>query len=294
MTVNASNEESYQYNRVHLATSCNDCSGIPKVNGAGSFFGLENEYQIMHNGVLVKRGSYHGEWMSEIISKLKGHHEPQEEKVFSEVLKTLCPGAVMIELGSFWAYYSLWFQQSISNAKSILIEPNAKKLAIGKEHFELNKMQGTFIRGFVGASAKQSAEFVDWDGSKSLISRVSVDELLAEFEVTSLDILHADVQGAEFDMLRGATKSLEAGRIKYLFISTHGCEHRRCIRYLKKYNYQIVVEHSILESFSGDGLIVAQSPALPLLRINISRNPCSLLARIRQHLACFKRIFLYE
>ena len=122
MTINASNEESYQYNRVHLATSCNDCSGIPKVNGAGNFFGEENEYQMMHNGVLIKRGSYHGEWMSEIISKLEGHHEPQEEKVFSEVLKTLCAGAVMIELGSFWAYYSLWFQRSVSNAKSILIE----------------------------------------------------------------------------------------------------------------------------------------------------------------------------
>jgi len=44
---------------------------------AGHFVGETQDMQIMHNGILIKRGSYHGEWMSEIIQKLRGHHEPQ-------------------------------------------------------------------------------------------------------------------------------------------------------------------------------------------------------------------------
>src|SRR3546814_6974305 len=94
----------YDLKRIKLTINCRDCDSLPKVQEAGQCFGENQEYQRMHNGLTIYRGTYHGEWMTEVIRQLQGHHEPQEEKVFAEVLSHLKPGASMLELGSFWAY----------------------------------------------------------------------------------------------------------------------------------------------------------------------------------------------
>lgn len=276
--------------RVKLALTCRDCDYLPKVPGAGECFGERQEFQRMHNGVTIYRGSYHGEWMTHVIRELHGHHEPQEEKVFAEVLQHIEPGSAMLELGSFWAYYSLWFQQAVPDAVSIMVEPNADKLEVGKKHFNINRAEGKFIRGFVGAESLPEAVFTDWDGKVSRIPQVSVDDLMRELQLDRLAILHADVQGAEYDMLKGAVAALTNKKIQYLFISTHGFQHRKCIRLLKTYGYQVIAEHSVLQSFSGDGLIVAKSPdcARPGL-IPISLRPVSAWAFIRYELAGLKQ-----
>lgn len=276
--------------RLRTTIECQDCSNIPKVEGAGECFGENQEFQRMHNGVVIRRGSYHGDWMTGVIQNLQGHHEPQEEKVFAEVLAYLKPGATMVELGSFWAYYSLWFQRSVPNAVSIMVEPNPEKLEVGKEHFRLNDFEGTFIRGFVGDESLHEAVFTDWDGKESKIPQVSVDGLMRDYQLGSIDILHADVQGAEFDMLKGSTKALSDFKIKYFFISTHGHEHKRCKRFLTEHGYLIVAEHSVLQSYSGDGLIVARSPLTegPSV-VPISLRSVSILDKIKYEISGIKQ-----
>ena len=278
--------EIFPTERVNLTVSCRDCDSLPKVDGAGACFGDNQQFQRMHNGVLVHRGSYHGEWMTEIISTLRGHHEPQEERVFAEVLPYFSAGACMLELGSFWAYYSMWFQRAVSGAKSFLVEPNAEKLEIGKEHFRLNKMTGTFLHGFIGRKSDPQGRFVDWDNRKSDVPMISVDGLIRQFELEMIDILHADIQGAEFEMLIGADQALQSRRIGYVFISTHGCEHERCIGYLTARGYRIIAAHSVLESFSADGLIVARAPQYPgPARVGISVRKVRFTDRARYQLS---------
>lgn len=64
-----------------MTVCCRDCDSIPKAKNAGSVF-MEgpNGVQLMHNGVRVLAGGYHGDSMKQIIHDLKGHHEPQEEQ----------------------------------------------------------------------------------------------------------------------------------------------------------------------------------------------------------------------
>jgi FkbM family methyltransferase len=277
--------------RLAITISCRDCDELPKVEDAGQYFGQNLQFQRMHNGVQIKRGSYHGAWMSEVIKSLRGHHEPQEEKVFAEVISQLESGAVMLELGSFWAYYSLWFQREIPNGVSIMLEPNANKIEVGKEHFHINNFEGTFIRGFVGDKSLPAAEFIDWDGTKSVIPQVSIDGLMQQLGLEEIDILHADVQGAEFDMLKGAANALEHNKINYLFISTHGHQHRRCKRQLDKYGYKVIAEHSVLQSYSGDGLIVAKSSLVKSpTNVLISKRKVSISKLIRYELAGLKQL----
>jgi FkbM family methyltransferase len=283
-------DSAYLSDRVEVAASCRDCDMLRKVEKAGQTFGANDEFQLMHNGLIVCRGAYHGEWMTEIIRRLRGHHEPQEEKVFAEALRYLPDSAVMLELGSFWAYYSMWAHQQIKHPSCIMVEPNAHKLAVGKEHFLLNRMNGIFIRGFVGSHSEPLASFKDWDGAIYKIPMLSIDGMMEERKLPKIDILHADVQGAEFDMLKGAARALREQRIGYIFVSTHGCWHERCLKHLADHGYLIIASHSVLESFSGDGLIVARAPNYPGPdRVKVSVRRVSVLERFRYRLACMRQ-----
>src|SRR5258708_31467761 len=94
--------------RADMTVSCRDCDLIPKVPDAGKVISLDGRpVQIMHNGVRVVAGGYYGYWMTGIIEGLHGHHEPQEEVVFHEVLKHLPPRAPLLELRGCRSHYSL-------------------------------------------------------------------------------------------------------------------------------------------------------------------------------------------
>jgi hypothetical protein len=88
--------------RAEMTASCRDCDHIPKVPDAGWVFaGDGRPVQIMHNGVRVVAGGYYGDWMTSIIARLHGHHEPQEEGVSYAILKNVTSDATMLELGGF-------------------------------------------------------------------------------------------------------------------------------------------------------------------------------------------------
>ncbi len=79
--------------RVRLAVSCRDADYIPKIAKAGSVItnSAGERVQFMHNGILVLADRYYSEMNTRTIEGLKGHHEPQEEKIFYEILKSIQP-----------------------------------------------------------------------------------------------------------------------------------------------------------------------------------------------------------
>ena len=269
--------------RVLITIGCRDCDYISKVRGAGEVFtNSDVRYQLMHNGVKVVEDCYYGKWMTELIRLLQGHHEPQEEKVFHEVLKYVPPGATMLELGSFWGYYSLWFQQAIPDAKSYLIEPDPNNLAIGKRNFHLNSAKGHFFQYSVGRKPLAPRPFpCESDGMKHMVAETSIDHFISSEGIDRIDLLLSDIQGAELAMLEGALKSIQDGKIRFLFLSTHHhtisqdpLTHQRCLEWLINHRAHILAAHNVIESYSGDGLIVAsfdeRDRAIP--KIEISMN----------------------
>ena len=252
--------------RVNITASCKDCFNIPKVHNAGEISGM---YQIMHNGIKVVRGGYHGDWMEEIIRRLKGHHEPQEEKAFHEILHEIPAGGSMLELGCNWAYYSMWFNKVVQKPTNIMIEPSLAKLEVGKRNFAANNMNGFFANAFVGQSSSKSAKFKDWDGIEYKMHRTCVDDVRERFNLNTIDIVHSDIQGAEYEMLLGASQSIEKGRIRIFVISTHGIDkHKMCLHLLQKSGYNIRCSHTESESYSADGLIVASIHTGPVIYIS--------------------------
>jgi FkbM family methyltransferase len=249
--------------RIEHTVSCGDCSAISKVPDAGIIVDGE---QIMHNGVRVVAGGYFGEWMAEIIQRLDGHHEPQEERVFHEILERLAadtPQPVVMELGAFWAYYTLWALDRIPLATPVLVEPDPGNLEIGRRNFAINGRAGTFINAAVGERRGEPINFYcASDATTRLVAVEGLDSIMKLAEVDRVDMLLVDVQGAETPLLQGAFETLARGAVRFAMISTHHhtisddeITHERCLDLLLRAGAHIVAEHTVYESFSGDGLI---------------------------------------
>lgn len=240
-----------------------DNKHIPRAPNAGKII---KKSLIMHNGIKINPLSYCSYPMLKMLIKNKGVHEPQEERVFLEVLKTLPPKSVMLELGSYWAFYSMWFFSTIKKATCYMVEPNKECLHSGIKNFKLNKMNGIFYNAYIGRKF-----LVNEKGEKT----ISVDFFVKEKNIDFIHILHADIQGKELEMLYGAKKLITDKKIGYIFISTHSnVLHELCIHFLTDYNFILICSVNLDETYSYDGLIVMRAPYFPGIEpFEISRKP---------------------
>jgi FkbM family methyltransferase len=224
----------------------------------------------MHNGVVVREGCYAGAWMTEIIRQLHGHHEPQEELAFHTVLERLAadtPSPTMVELGSYWAYYSLWARKRIPSIRLVLVEPDRGNLEVGAHNLELNEMTGntSIVHAAVGEDHGATVTLTwESDGRRHRTPQVSLGGLIDDLGLEQVDLLLCDVQGAETAALRGGAAVLADRRVRFLVVSTHHhhisgdpLTHQRCLEMLVEAGAHIIAEHSVSESCSGDGLIAA-------------------------------------
>jgi hypothetical protein len=226
-----------------------DNARLRRVADAGK---IQEGYQIMHNGLKVVVDGYYGDGITRMLIANRGCHEPQEEVVFEAIIQTLPEGAVMVEAGAYWGFYAMWFCQVIQNAKVFLIEPSEENLAIGQRNFRKNRFYGDFSRAYVGTKPQEHP-----DGARI----VTIESFLQEKGLARVNLLHADVQGHELEMLQGARSLLESRDVDYLFLSTHTMElHVECAEFLDKKGYRVLVSVDLEESHSLDGLLVACSP----------------------------------
>jgi hypothetical protein len=159
----------------------------------------------------------------------------------------------MIELGSNQAYYSLLFKSILKDKKvtSIMVEPNEPYLVRGIEHFNINNFSGIFLNKSIGNS--WVAHHTSFD-----VETVSIDEIICEYKLNEVSVLHSDIDGSEINMLHGCEQSFLTKKIKYAFILTHGLEtHLECLNILSKYEYNIILDHR--ENNVGyDSLIITE------------------------------------
>src|SRR5438067_3750003 len=162
--------------RIALTVACRDTDAILKVEDAGV---VRDGVQVMHNGVRVVEGGYYGEWMTEVIRRLRGHHEPQEEVAFHSVIERLAatagPSPAMLELGAFWAYYSLWFLHRNPGGRAFLVEPDPAYLEIERRNIELNDFDATFLQAAVGRDRSAPRPFES--ESDGVTRNVSIESL---------------------------------------------------------------------------------------------------------------------
>ena len=143
---------------------------------------------------------------------------------------------------------------------------------MGRRNFALNGMEGTFVHGVVGegtsrASASRpratcSRSTSHWARSPS-VGTVWLSWLRWSGSPT-IDLLLVDIQGAETYLLESALEQLRNGLVRYAVVSTHhhsisgsAVTHQKVRDLVTQAGGEILVEHSVTESHSGDGLVVA-------------------------------------
>jgi hypothetical protein len=235
--------------KIETVTASPDNQHIPRVSDAGC---LEAGLLTMHNGIKVGARGYYGDGYLNLLAANKGVHEPQEERAFAEVLKLLPSSATMLELGSYWAFYSLWFAKEVHTPCCHMVEPNYACLLSGKENFRRQGLVGQFTQAYIADQMNVASDGTDV---------ISVDGYCAKHGIDRLEILHSDIQGAEVAMLAGARRMLSSQKVDYVFISTHSnVLHHECITALEAQAYVILASADIDDTYSGDGLIVAKGP----------------------------------
>ncbi len=253
--------------RIEMATAARDCDDLPKVAGAGTIVTAADgsRAQVMHNGILVQADGYCGEWMTRLIARCRGHHEPQEERAFAEIIARLPADASMIELGGWWAFYTLWFLKDRPARRAWVVEPDPIHRRVGEANARLNGASFPFIDGFIGGSPAPPSPFRTEEGQDLLLPRLAVPQLMRDCGLGSLDLLHCDAQGAELDVVASCADLFRQGLIRTVVVSTHHWSisgdpltHQSCLALLRDCGGRVLAEHDVHESFSGDGLIVAR------------------------------------
>lgn len=230
--------------RIEKVCSSPENNFIKRVPDAGK---ISNGWITMHNGIQVSAMGYYGKGILNMLVRNLGVHEPEEERVFQEVLKYVQPGSTMIEAGSYWAFYSLWFSKEVKDAKCHMIESSYANILSGRKNFKKASKQGECFHAFVDNYT---------DLSKRRRATVTIDHYCKENNIQSLAILHADIQGAELNMLQGSINMLKKGCIDFIFISTHSNElHASCKQLMSKFDYEIIADIDLDTTCSCDGLL---------------------------------------
>ena len=209
----------------------------------------DQKYVTLHNGNRVHFSGpmayYQG--FSDILVINRGVHEPLEEFAFQEMLPHLPETPVMLELGAYWAHYSMWLKKQRPKAALHMVEPEPDNARVGRANLTLNGLEGSYHEAFVG---KGQFEVDSWMAAQGRIW---------------LDVLHADIQGYEGEMLEGATKALSERRVGYWFVSTHSqALHQRIMEQLQKAGYRTELAADFdTETTSHDGFILGVHPDLP-------------------------------
>jgi hypothetical protein len=239
-----------------MTLSCRDADALPKVANAGKIVEQDGQLvQVMHNGVKVVAGGYYGDWMADIIRGLRGHHEPQEELVFHHLLRFVRQKSVFVELGSFWAYYSNWYLAEVFGSRALCIEPDLNNMAVGQAN----------INACVGGEYRMSVAMPrESDRAQVHIPCFCMTNIVEAANTPCIEVLHMDVQGAELAFVSSMNEHVRAGRVRFLIVSTHhecisgsATTHQDCVSEIERMGGIILCEHTIGESYSGDGLIVA-------------------------------------
>ncbi len=275
-----------QNERTAITARCRDADVLPKVADAGAVVRQPDGtmVQIMHNGVRVLAGGYYGAWMQDLITRCRGHHEPQEEVLFAEIMRHLGDDAVMFELGGFWSYYSIWFLSEGARRRSFVVEADPAHLEVGRVNAALNGCAPVFIPGFIGSAEAAPSLFQTEESGPVELPCLTVPGMMARHGIEHLDLLHCDAQGVELGVLESCVALAAAGRLGWVMVSTHThrisqdpLTHQRCLAVLRQAGATILAEHDVQESFSGDGLIVARFGPVPAAwrTPRLSYNRCS-------------------
>ncbi len=206
----------------------------------------------------IAGSSDHGCWL--------GSYEYATRRVFEE---TITPGSIVYDVGAHVGYYTLLASELVGEDGHVYaFEPHPKNIIYLHQHLAMNAIKNTTV--FEGAVADRSGEAQFKFGPSRSMGKISdqgetrvklfsLDELIAEGKIEPPKFIKIDVEGAELEVLHGASNCLRTHH-PMLFLETHSDKiHQESLRELRHLGYR--VKPITNQTLNGSGTVLAFTDA---------------------------------
>ena len=183
--------------------------------------------------------SIHGCWL--------GTYESEKQDLMARLVQ---PGMVVWDVGANAGFYTLAFARLVGSTGCVYaFEPFAENANNLLRHVKLNKFSKVTVvqaalgsrDGLVGfrVTASNSMGYTTQEENSYLVPALSVDGFLAQYPDASPDLIKVDIEGAETDLLLGATKYLQESSPD-IVLALHGqTQSNQCTELLISLGYSL-------------------------------------------------------
>lgn len=185
----------------------------------------------------------------------------ESENTLDIFFSWLKPGTVFYDLGANVGYFAFLANRIITTGIIYSFEPIPYNIAVFKAHLELNrnriKNNNILILPFAIADkegevaisndrfAIEGNTYVQSDylqvTDRIMVKCCSIDGLIKE-GFKKPDVIKIDVEGAEYDVLKGAAQTLKTCK-PYILLATHDCHlqgvQQQCVDLLQELGYRV-------------------------------------------------------
>ena len=194
---------------------------------------------LMHMPEEVGGYSFHCDLRDSISREVcfTGHYEPQETALVKAVLR---PGMSFVDVGANWGYYTLLAAGLVGTKGRVLsLEPDPRLFSILQRNVTRGGLDQVMVLQIAAASEPGTLSLAGYieDGGNFGISRIapnsgeheklfqvsaqSLDNILEQQSLSSVDLMKMDIEGAEVFALAGLEKSLIRRKVKRLLLELH-------------------------------------------------------------------------
>lgn len=166
-----------------------------------------------------------------------GRYEPQETALVRAIL---LPGMSFVDVGGNWGYYTLLAAYLVGKrGRVVSLEPDPRLYAVLRENVVRNKLDQVTVLEVAAASGAGQLTLAGFDetcdnfgrsrvvnnsGARGRFFQVrsdSLDHILDEHKLDSIDLMKIDIEGSEGFALTGLANSLLNLRVKRLLLELH-------------------------------------------------------------------------
>jgi FkbM family methyltransferase len=211
---------------------------------------------ILPSGYVLIKNSYGKVYLNlkesaAMIRRMLNIYEYWHMKKFKEVIKE---GMVIVDVGANKGDYSLLAAKLMNDKGKVLcFEPFPENVKIIKKSIKANGYssirvfnialfdKNKNIELFVGdKSGWHSIYYKGSSGKKIRVKAMKLDDILKNNKIGRIDVMKIDVEGAEFNVLKGAIKTIRKSRKMHLFIDLDNPKQaHKIFEFLKREGFNI-------------------------------------------------------
>ena len=166
-----------------------------------------------------------------------GQYEPQETALVRSILR---PGMTFVDVGANWGYFTLLAANLVGrNGRVLSLEPDPRHFRSLSANVARSALDQVTVLQVAAANEAGTLSLAGYDesGGNYGVSRIvaaaddytrvfqvaanSLDQLLAEHSLASVDLLKMDIEGGEAFAIKGLTASLSSRRVKRVLLELH-------------------------------------------------------------------------